>query len=403
MGNTMTYMYREYPCDCPFSQLYLVPREKLDIRFCCYHAPLALLDDYEKLSLDDFHMFLNKNPHAIKVREAFLSGDFDKAGCSHGCFFFNEYKVTKKGFALKDYLNQDNEYSFKKMWLSAGPDCNLSCRYCLDYKNFVVNINTCNPKFLDIIVPFVHEGGELVYTGGETFLPKWNFKNQLKKLSEFQNNKGKIQLHTNGTYLDDDTCNLILKAPFESIGISMDTYKPELFNYIRRGSDFFQVFSNAKRLLDLRNALGRDEPNIIILCAVLKSTAGHLHETIDFYCNHGFQVNLNVIFKAYFSPDFCDEESLSKLSHEELEDLYRNLLLSEEKHGSKLNSSGFKGELLDIIDKKKRKIESQVILGGGGDHAPRKVKENIPGKKKARMYVVQLFHKIKTWKASIFR
>ena len=389
---------REYPCACPFSQLYLVPREKLDVRFCCYHAPLALLDNYETMTIEDFKIFLNTNPDAIRVRDAFLSGDYEKAGCSDGCFFLNEYKTTKKGFVLKDYLNKKDEYSFTKMWLTAGPDCNLSCRYCLDYKNFEINTNSCNPKFLDIIVDFVHDGGDLVYTGGEPFLLKWNFKQHLKQLSEMSSNKGQIHLHTNATYLDEETCNLILRAPFESVGISMDTYKPELFNYIRRGSDFNQVFTNAKRLLNLRNSMGRNTPNIIILCAVLKSTATHLHETIDFFCSQGFQINLNVIFKAYFSPDFCEDESLSKLPIETLEDIYKKLEISEDKFGNKLNSSAFKGELLDIIEKKKVNIESQIVLGGGGGHAQRKMKAKMSLKRRMKVLLSIVLKKCKNIK-----
>lgn len=137
-------------------------------------------------------------------------------------------------------------------------------------------------------------------------MPKWGFVDKLKELVSLGDNKGEIEVFTNATLLDDDTCETILNAPVTFVGISMDTCRPELFDYIRRGSTFEQVFSNAKRLLYKRNGRGQDKTHIRILCAVLKSTAEHLEETVDFYLNEGFELSLNILFRANFLPIFAN-------------------------------------------------------------------------------------------------
>jgi lipopolysaccharide biosynthesis glycosyltransferase/sulfatase maturation enzyme AslB (radical SAM superfamily) len=380
MENDITQI-KGYPCPNPFSQLYLVPRKFLDIRFCPHHAPLASIENYEKINMHDLLDFFNTNPKACDIRKKFTSGNFKAAGCHDGCECMSQFNVGGNNFAQEDYINLDGKYQIKTINLSMGPDCNIRCRYCMDPQNFEIDFNSCKVEFGNFIVDFVHNGGHLLFTGGETFLPKWRFVDKLKKLIELGDNKGTIEVFTNATLITEELCDIILRAPFKRFGISMDTSRPELFNYIRKGSDFNQVLKNAKMLLQKKIARNQKYPDIDILSAMSRSTAPHLEETVDFFIGNGFNVSLNILFRAYFSPDFCEEESLDKLSLEELLDVHKQLLSCEEKYGCKLNSISFKGQLLNVIEKKKQNQHEQTILGGGFGHALRKNrtgdKENI--------------------------
>lgn len=362
-----------YPCANPFSQLYLIPRDKLYVRFCPFHASMLEIEDYESVGYDELCSIFQNNETVVDIRRKFLSGDFKGAGCPDGCECMAAFHVGAAGVREEDYRNDRGKFVFQKANLSLGPDCNIRCRYCLDTDHFEVDFGTCNPKFADFIVPFVHGGGQLLLTGGETFLPKWGFVEKLKELAKLGDNKGGIEVFTNGTLLDDEACDAILSAPVDLVGISMDTARPELFNYIRRGSDFKQVFANAKKLLDKRNAMGRTTPQIIILCAVLKSTAGHLEETVDFYLEEGFDLSLNILFRASFSPDFCMQESLDTLDLEELEDLSDQLDRIKEKWGTRVYSDSFKGQLQNVINQKKEGKIAQQALGGDSKPAKRKM------------------------------
>lgn len=355
-----------YPCANPFSQLYLIPRDKLYVRFCPFHPTLIEIEDYENLGYEDLCEIFNHNEEAIEIRQRFLNGDFKGAGCPDSCECMAAFHVGSSGVRAEDYYDDKKEYAFSKANLSLGPDCNIRCRYCLDDENFEVDFGSCKPKFADFIVSFVHNGGHLLLTGGETFLPKWGLVDKLKQLAQLGHNKGGIEVFTNATLLDEDACNAILAAPVDFVGISMDTSRPELFEYIRRGSTFSQVYANAKRLLSKRNQSGKLSPHIRILCAVLKSTAEHLEETVDFYLNEGFDLSLNILFRANFSPDFCERESLDMLNLEQLEHVESQLERIEEKWGERVYSASFKGQLQNVICKKKNKMTAQQTLGGGG-------------------------------------
>jgi lipopolysaccharide biosynthesis glycosyltransferase/MoaA/NifB/PqqE/SkfB family radical SAM enzyme len=341
-----------------------MPREKLYVRYCPMHKNMLALDDYEKIGYDELNRIFNEEQTLLDIREKFLNGDFQGAGCPEACNFMSAFRVGGASYSVGDG-NAAGQASFKKAYLSLGPDCNIRCRYCLDTDNFNVDFGSCKPKFADFIVPFVHNGGRLLLTGGETFLPKWGFTDKLKELARLGENKGSIEVYTNGTLLDEETCDAVLAAPVHFVGISMDTSRPELFNYIRRGSDFAQVLGNAKKLLDLRNERGQALPQIKILCAVLKSTAEHLEETVDFYLNEGFDVSLNILFAANFSPDFCERESMDALNSDQLRNVSDQLERSKKKWGDRLFSAAFEGQLMNVVKQKSVCATAQQILGGG--------------------------------------
>jgi MoaA/NifB/PqqE/SkfB family radical SAM enzyme len=152
----------------------------------------------------------------------------------------------------------------------------------------------------------VARGDDVLLTGGEPFFPKFGFAKILNELVESYDRKslGRFDIQTNGTYLDESVRGLLLRAPVSVVGISMDTLRPELFDYLRRGSRFEQVWDNARALVRERDAAGLREPEVKVLCAVMKANYDHLGETIDRVVTEGMGISLNILFKAYFSPIF---------------------------------------------------------------------------------------------------
>ena len=359
-----------YPCANPFYQMYLLPREKLIIRYCPFHSSLVEISDYESMGYEDLCRLFQENEKFLEVRQKFIDGDFKGAGCPDGCEFMAAYHLGKGGVKMEDYLDAQGKFTFQKANLSLGPDCNIRCRYCLDEKNFKIDFGSCKTKFADFVVPFVHNGGQLLLTGGETFLPKWGFVEKLKQLCAYDQNRGSITVFTNGTLLTPEVIDVIVKSPIQFIGISMDTSDPAMFEYIRRGSKFSTVWMNAKALLAQRNAAHRTDMKVAILCSVMKDTALTLEKTLEFYLSQGFDISLNILSRAYFSPDFCEEQSMDHLSLEELQEVKRQLERVEQKWGNRVFSAALAGQLQNVIDKKKRHDTAQLGLGGGS-HAPR--------------------------------
>ena len=368
---TPEMLAREYPCPYAFTQLYMVPRTKLDLRFCSYHHPV-IFDDQKAVydrGLTGLDQILHGHPEFVRRRERFLAGDYKGAGCSENCIWFNKWKTTGNGFKLADHLEADGRFKLSKIWLSMGPDCNVTCRYCLEPGEFKMDFNTCDPEVMNVARDFVRRGGELLLTGGETFLPKWGFARILEELVNWGDAKGNISMHTNGTYLNEKNRDLLLRGPMATVGISMDTLRKDLYEYLRRGTSYDLVWNNVTSLVRERNARGLKKPSVILLCAVMKSTADHIVETVDRAVEAGLGISMNALFQAYYSPAFSAREGLHNLTAAELDQLYADVLHIEQKYGptGPVHYQGFKGQVenqLELV--KSGQGEKQVILGGGG-------------------------------------
>jgi molybdenum cofactor biosynthesis enzyme MoaA len=369
------YGGREYPCPSPFRQLYLVPRGNLDVRFCSYHPPV-FFDHQATLyreGIDAFDRILNTDETLRRRRALFLEGRYAEAGCSENCGWYNRWKVTGQGHRLTDYLGADDRFRLGNIWLSLGPDCNVTCRYCLEPAEFHTDFRTCNPAIMPLARDFVRRGGDLLLTGGETFLPKWGFAQVLEDLVAGGTARGQISLHTNGTYLNERNRDLLLRGPLWSVGISMDTLRPDLYEYLRRGTRFEHVWRNATRLLQERTARSQQLPHVTLLCAVMKCTSDHLRETVDRATQAGFGISLNALFQSYYSPTFSRQQGLQNLSRAELDELYRAVQQIAHDYGPNgpVNYQGFKGQVEHLLQCAATGTgETQVTLGGGGQ-APR--------------------------------
>ena len=356
-------MNKYYPCPMPFQRLYLVPRERLDFRFCPYHE--CNLVNFVSSKPLELEKLFNTDPETLRRREAFLNHDFQAAGCKEDCLALSSFQTTGKQYCLDDY-EVKNKFKIKQIWLSMSPDCNIKCRYCLDLPPNQIAYNTCPPKFLELAGDFVSTGGNLLLTGGEPFIPKWGLNRVLQKLGENQNDQmGKIFLQTNGTFLNEATRKLILASPVYVVGVSFDTCRPYLFNYLRRGSSYHEVLKNVLALRD--EAKMEDNTRlekIVILCAVLKLTAPYIRETVDFFYNEGFQIDLNNLHVAVYSPKFSTEQGLHNLSDIALERLYNDILYIQEKYNDsdRIQISGLRGQVEVIRSYRQKKINYQVNL-----------------------------------------
>lgn len=353
-----------YPCNYPVSLAYVFPRAEIDVKLCTYHPPLQNRITRKIKSIEELEYIYNNHQELIERRNKFLEQDFKGAGCDEGCVFYNAFKVTNHGYEINSH---QKKREIETIWLSIGPDCNLRCRYCLEPEDNFVDFNTCDPSILELAYDFVMRGGHLILTGGEPFLPKWGLVNYLKQFSVAENVKGKIDIHTNGTFLDKKTIDLILQSPFDKFGVSMDTYKPALFNYIRRGASFEHVLRN---VLNLKNEneikFGKNSPvSIVILCAVTKTTAKHLYDTVDFFVNIDLNISLNAIFECGFSPKYCQSEGLHNLSCSEMAKLYETVQKIGSDFGDKVNWAGFKGQVQHMLKQKLDGVDSQVKLAQG--------------------------------------
>jgi sulfatase maturation enzyme AslB (radical SAM superfamily) len=371
-----------FPCFAPFEQLYLVPRKALDFRLCSYHPPQYVpLSELLEGGLETLDRLFETHPALAAERERFLAGDFDGAKCSSGCHSLCRWQTTGQGFTPARDAEGQPQIKLKRLWLSMGPDCNIKCRYCLDPANFQIDYNSCDPRVMNILPAFVRRGGEVLLTGGEPFLPKFKFVDALRQLKGCDSG-GRLHVQTNATYLNADVRQIVLDAPFATVNMSLDTLRPELFEYLRRGAKFATVWGNMRALRAERDARGQSNPFLVVLCAVMRDNYDHLLETVNGVAGEGIAISLNALFKGYYSPDFCREQGLHTLSVDELKLLDETISRIREKHGDNglVGWAGLKGQVDNLLTiKQSAGRDFQVALGDGGE-ARRKV---IPLREKA--------------------
>lgn len=393
------------PCPFPFSQLYMIPREQLYLSFCSYHPGIAIQNqtDYYRDGTEALQEFFATDQELERRREKFLAGDYQGAGCSPDCYWLNQWKSTGVGFDPSEHLNEAEQFELSRLWLSVGPDCNITCRYCLEPKEFVIDYNTCDPTVMDAARDLIAGGGSVLLTGGEPFLPKFRLVPTLETLSRMENVTGWFEIHTNGMYLKPEVRDVVLRGPVKTINVSMDTMRKDLFEYLRRGAKFDLVWGNVRALREERDQRGLKKPSIVILCAVMKSTADHIVETAETAVKEGLGISLNALFKGYFSPDFCREEGLHNLTLTQLEKLRDDVHLLESRYGvnGPVQAQALKGQVENLLDAKRAGARGpQVALGAGGE-APRKA--DVRTLVRQRRYRAALEKLVHRWRGGLRR
>ncbi|MBN1774128.1 MAG: radical SAM protein [Deltaproteobacteria bacterium] len=110
---------------------------------------------------------------------------------------------------------------------------------------------------------------------------------QLHRMVEFEKRRGcTVQVATNGTLLDDRRIGRLLDAGVDQFVVSLDSARPAVYEAVRTGASFETVLRNVLRL---RDAIARrsSASKIVVNSVVLRSTAPHLGELLEFLHEHG--------------------------------------------------------------------------------------------------------------------
>lgn len=148
----------------------------------------------------------------------------------------------------------------KLCYIEVTTRCNLKCRICgqtlYPGPRGDMPLETFNK-----LEPIYSRTEEVTLFGaGEPFIHP-NYFEMLERVKAYNN---RVNIGTNGTFLDTKTCLKIVKEGVDSLGISVDGACSETFNYIRRGADFDRVIENIRRLVAIKETLGSKKPHITL-------------------------------------------------------------------------------------------------------------------------------------------
>ncbi len=90
-------------------------------------------------------------------------------------------------------------------------------------------------------------------------------------------------LSTNGTLLDEKTCERILASPLAHVTLSFDGATKESFEFYRKGAKFERVRDNFLRLARMKAERGRGGPQIVVQMVRMERNAGEVEDFIGFW------------------------------------------------------------------------------------------------------------------------
>ncbi|MEM7825408.1 MAG: radical SAM protein [Candidatus Aenigmatarchaeota archaeon] len=193
--------------------------------------------------------------------------------------------------------------------------CNLKCKMC-------ARTYWENPKIGDMVFRNFKKvienfnfliGSDDIQTGlcltglGEPFLNKDIFK--MIRYAKYKKKIPYVYIISNGTVITSKVAKRIVLSGLDHLAISLDGATKETYEKIRVGANFNLVIQNIKKLVEIRNKVGK-KPTIR-LCFVLQSeNANDLNEVI----NLGKILNVDMVSATIINPHFPQKNNLAYLA-----------------------------------------------------------------------------------------
>jgi MoaA/NifB/PqqE/SkfB family radical SAM enzyme len=160
--------------------------------------------------------------------------------------------------------------------------CNLRCVMC-DHAVRNVEKEDFDPRLMDKIGDFISRADIVDLTGlGEPTLSDlfWKIMDRFRVSGAKPGAEPFLMFNTNAVLLSEQSITRIMRARVRRIRVSIDAPDPETFEQIR-GTPLPNVVANANRLVQARNATGREFPKIGIEMTVMRRNLHQMNDMID--------------------------------------------------------------------------------------------------------------------------
>lgn len=212
--------------------------------------------------------------------------------------------------------------------LVLGNGCNLDCPHCYQSKN---GDNLLKPpeisrelrrEFIGLY-PYL---STLRLQGGEAFAYA-GFRELLDDVASAVR-RPILSISTNGTLINDDWAERIVRAPFLNVTISIDGATPATFARLRKGGELHQVLAAAKRIRAWKDKLGSPVPHLDSFFVIMRSNFREIPRYLELMREHGFEEVAMQTMQANPEntgriPTLVEDESLE--SETEIRELHRIL------------------------------------------------------------------------------
>jgi MoaA/NifB/PqqE/SkfB family radical SAM enzyme len=230
--------------------------------------------------------------------------------------------------------------------LVLGNACNIYCPHCYQSKN---GDNLLRPpeigrelrrEFMGLY-PYL---STLRVLGGETFAYA-GFRELIEDAAASVR-RPIVSVSTNGTLIDEDWAERIVRLPFSNVTVSIDGGTPATYARLRRGADLGDVLANVGRIQRWKQKLGSELPHLDSFFVIMRSNFREIPQYLDLMSAHGFsEITLQTI--EINSQNLSREPALERdeviMEAAEIRELHRmmqDLLPSERRRFRMIRTSG---------------------------------------------------------------
>jgi len=234
-----------------------------------------------------------------------------------------------------------SEYQLQRLYLRSWPRflglvlgnaCNIDCPHCYQAKS---GENLLKPaeigqdlrREFSALYPFL---STLRIQGGEAFAYS-GFREIIDDVRSTVE-RPIVSVSTNGTLIDDQWAERIVRTPFANLTVSIDGGTPETYAKLRRGADLKQVLANVERVREWKRKLNSELPVLDSFFVILRSNFREIGAYLELAANHGFQeVTLQTVEinhqNSTREPTLVEDEVIVSADEaRELYDLMRRVL-----------------------------------------------------------------------------
>ena len=229
--------------------------------------------------------------------------------------------------------------------LVLGNACNIDCVHCYQAKN---GDNLLRPpqiaeqlrRELMAFYPYV---STLRIQGGEVFAMR-GFRELIDDVALVR--RPVLSVSTNGTLIDDEWAERLVRTPFSSVTVSIDGGTRATYNRLRQGADLDHVLANIDRIQRWKAKLRSEMPYLDSFFVVMRSNFREIPQYLELMRHHGM---LDVSFQTMeLSPENTarvptlesDETIAGRREVEELHAILRDALPAFRKSFRMIRSSG---------------------------------------------------------------
>lgn len=244
--------------------------------------------------LVQIYNFIGQKKRAIEISSEYLNNEKVKNDKFLSNLFLNELEIAQEKVILKS--------NPRIMLVSLTNRCNLKCPMCATREES--NCWDISEDFKEYIIKNLPNLELITWQGGEVFLYK-GFENLFLEASK--NKYLKQIIITNGLLLNEYWVNLLIKASYLDLTISIDSIDKNAYETIRLGAKFEILLANLKYLKLVRQ---QNKSNITLTMRITVSdeNVSSLDQMIDFAIEYQFDI-------VVLSPLDIEQHSLTKYNY----------------------------------------------------------------------------------------